>query len=427
MKKFKIWNAHPYLFYFATLGIFLMGVGAAALTFPKNATISGYIVGALLWISVVFLPLFLIFWFREEITYDGKTIKVKNIFREKVIDIKDINKVDYHYHSGSRRYEGNAIELYFYYHVTSPDDYDYYSLYDTVHVNENELIKGDHSGVNLLMLYDDIISKYPEKQKSESNTKTNYVIEENEIEHTISKIESKIDEIINPFLEDKNKAKTDVEPEKTEKKNNPWEEISLEDYENHMSLESVKQLQAMNAIMKKQFNMYPAKKVMILGVAGGNGLEHINSNLFDKVYAVDINKNYLNTVSERYSNISDILECLCLDLTTQPTLLPEADYVIANLLIEYIGYDAFTKVITQVKPKYVSCVIQINTDEENWVSDSPYLHAFDRLDEVHCEMEEKALNDAMAKIGYRNLAGVKETLPNGKALQRLDYGKNSME
>ena len=27
---------------------------------------------------------------------------------------------------------------------------------------------------------------------------------------------------------------------------NPWEEISLSDYENHMSLDSVKQLQAMN-------------------------------------------------------------------------------------------------------------------------------------------------------------------------------------
>ena len=28
--------------------------------------------------------------------------------------------------------------------------------------------------------------------------------------------------------------------------NNPWEEISLDDYENHMSLDSVKQLQTMN-------------------------------------------------------------------------------------------------------------------------------------------------------------------------------------
>ncbi len=38
---------------------------------------------------------------------------------------------------------------------------------------------------------------------------------------------------------------------------NPWEEISLSDYENHMSPDSVKQLQAMNEMMNKQFAAYP--------------------------------------------------------------------------------------------------------------------------------------------------------------------------
>ena len=37
---------------------------------------------------------------------------------------------------------------------------------------------------------------------------------------------------------------------------NPWKEISLSDYENHMSLESVHQLQALNRIMKEQFHRY---------------------------------------------------------------------------------------------------------------------------------------------------------------------------
>ena len=47
--------------------------------------------------------------------------------------------------------------------------------------------------------------------------------------------------------------------------NNPWEEIKLSDYENHMSLESVFQLQTMNQMMKEQFYAYPVKSVMILG------------------------------------------------------------------------------------------------------------------------------------------------------------------
>ena len=53
---------------------------------------------------------------------------------------------------------------------------------------------------------------------------------------------------------------------------NPWNEIKLDDYENHMSLDSVNQLQTMNAMMKEQFEAYPVETSMVLGVAGGNGL-----------------------------------------------------------------------------------------------------------------------------------------------------------
>lgn len=45
---------------------------------------------------------------------------------------------------------------------------------------------------------------------------------------------------------------------------NPWEEIALSDYENHMKLDSVMQLQVLNAMMREQFDRYPVKSVMIL-------------------------------------------------------------------------------------------------------------------------------------------------------------------
>lgn len=38
--------------------------------------------------------------------------------------------------------------------------------------------------------------------------------------------------------------------------NNPWKSISLSDYENHMAMDSVQQLQAMNQMMKGQLNQY---------------------------------------------------------------------------------------------------------------------------------------------------------------------------
>lgn len=201
---------------------------------------------------------------------------------------------------------------------------------------------------------------------------------------------------------------------------NPWEEIPLSDYESHMNLDSVMQLQSMNQMMKEQLDAYSVSSVMILGVAGGNGLEHIDVNKFEKVYGIDINCEYLQAAEERYSCISNILECIELDLTKDVSKLPKAELLIANLLIEYIGYDCFQRAVEHVQPKYVSCIIQINVDD-NWVSDSPYIHAFDGLDKVHHQMEEGSLIQAMKAVGYKPIWQTESPLPNGKKFVRLDF------
>ena len=205
--------------------------------------------------------------------------------------------------------------------------------------------------------------------------------------------------------------------------NNPWEDIDLSDYENHMSLESVNQLQAMNGIMKDQFGDYPVTSAMVLGIAGGNGLEHVDKDKFKVVYGVDINCDYLKAVEERYQDLKGVLKCVKADITSEADTLPSADLLIANLFIEYVGYVPFAQAVKKADPKYVSCVIQINTDEVQWVSDSPYLHAFDKLDEVHHQMSEKDLTDTLKSIGYESILNRMYPLPNGKALQRLDFKK----
>ena len=203
---------------------------------------------------------------------------------------------------------------------------------------------------------------------------------------------------------------------------NPWEEIPLTDYENHMKLGSVMQLQAMNEMMKGQFDAYPVTSVMIFGIAGGNGLEHIQKGKFKKVYGIDVNASYLKEVVQRYPELDGLLECLRIDLTDEADQLPKAEMVIANLLIEYIGYECFQKAIQHVKPKYVSCMIQINM-EDHWVSDSPYLHVFDGLEQVHHQMEEHALETAMLEIDYHAIKTLEHLLPNGKKLVQMDFGR----
>lgn len=55
------------------------------------------------------------------------------------------------------------------------------------------------------------------------------------------------------------------------------------------------------------------------------------------------------------------------------------------------------------------------------MSDSPYLHAFDCLEEVHHQMEENELVACMREIDYRLINTMEQELPNGKKFVRVDF------
>ncbi len=204
---------------------------------------------------------------------------------------------------------------------------------------------------------------------------------------------------------------------------NPWKEIKLSDYEGHMNLESVKQLPVLRAILKAQLEDYGVKSAMIFGVAGGAGLENIVLGQFEKIYGVDINEGFLADCKERFENLQPMLELVNVDLMDDECQLPKSDLVICNLVAEYIGYEALLNSVAKVGAKIASVVIQVNR-ENNFVSDSPYLKRFERLDEVHCLMEEDVLVSKFKCANYSQINRKSWELPNGKLLVRLDFKLN---
>lgn len=203
---------------------------------------------------------------------------------------------------------------------------------------------------------------------------------------------------------------------------NPWNTIPLSIYEEHMRQENVGQLQALSDMMKDQFSAFPVASMMILGITGGNGLIHIDPKKWQQIYGIDINEEYLKECVQRYPQLQDILSCHCVDLSDPACILPQAALVIANLLIEYIGYACFQNAIQKASPIYVSCIIQVN-EQTSFVSDSPYQHNFDCLDEVHVQMEEEALTACMGQLHYSLIHKKETSLPNQKKLIQLDYQK----
>lgn len=162
---------------------------------------------------------------------------------------------------------------------------------------------------------------------------------------------------------------------------NPWNDIPLDIYEAHMSLSNVAQIQALNILTQKQVLAHPdAQSVAIIGVAGGNGLEYCGER-FKAVYGIDVNPSYLHICAQRFRPVlGEKLRLIEMDLRNPESALPEADLIIANLLIEYVGVGTF------------------------------------------CEVDEIELTDVMSRhgyySGYREIVG----LPNGKRFILHDYG-----
>lgn len=203
---------------------------------------------------------------------------------------------------------------------------------------------------------------------------------------------------------------------------NPWENIPLKAYENHMSLADVAQLQALNRIMRTQLAAWPkAVSVTILGIAGGNGLEHCGDNL-GIVTGIDVNQEYLAECRRRFGRaLGSRLQLKHMDLTDEDARLEPADLLIADLLIEYIGVRTFCKRISEVQAEYVSCVIQSSGVGEEFISQSPYQEQLKAIGELHRDVSADELCAGLMELNYVCILECAEKLPNGKRLVRLDF------
>ncbi len=208
---------------------------------------------------------------------------------------------------------------------------------------------------------------------------------------------------------------------------NPWKEVALGDYESHMALGGVYQLQTLDNIMHSQFEAYTVLSVAILGIAGGNGLGNLESiPSIKNIYGIDINPDYLKASQDRAILLGNRYHTINVDVNDDISSLPSAELVIANLFIEYVGYTNFAKAINNMAPKYVSCVIQIDP-EDSYVSDSPYSDKLSVLDSVHRAINEETLTSELSEIGYTKTLQHPSNLPNKKVLLRLDYQKGYLE
>ena len=208
---------------------------------------------------------------------------------------------------------------------------------------------------------------------------------------------------------------------------NPWLKISLSDYEEHMQLPEVRQLGVLSALFGEAIAFCRPSSVAILGIAGGNELERIDTSHTKRIVGFDINPAYLKALQGRSSHVSG-LELYCVDLAKQIVTLAPVQLVHAALIFEHAGVDrCFENALSLIAPGgALSVVLQLPCEAKQGVSTTQF-PSIQKLRSHFFFVDPDWLRTALEKRGLRLRHYMQRSLPSGKGLWMGIFGHELKE
>jgi len=157
-----------------------------------------------------------------------------------------------------------------------------------------------------------------------------------------------------------------------------------------------------------------------MGIAGGNGLEHIDKNITKNVIGIDINREYLDVCFERYNNRIDSLQLLKLDITKDTKPICCADFIWAALVLEYAGIDKCLEFSNNNIARGGHFIVTIQSNN-NLQSVSPTgVESVKKAGIIFRAVDPKVMLVKAKELGYTLVDEEVNQLPNGKTFLTFD-------
>lgn len=205
---------------------------------------------------------------------------------------------------------------------------------------------------------------------------------------------------------------------------NVWNAIPLEDYELHMKHGTVGQLDLLNNLTKKYLRELTPESVLFLGIAGGNGLEHIDNNVTNTVLGIDINQSYLDETNKRFNHKIPNLTLQKLDISTSKSeKLIKANLIWAALIFEYVEMDSCFEFITNNINEKGHLIITIQ--DNNGVNSVSLtgIETIKSVGQIFKLISENELIEVANKFGFIKIGFEENILPNKKILKTSIFVK----
>ena len=197
---------------------------------------------------------------------------------------------------------------------------------------------------------------------------------------------------------------------------NPWLTVPLSEYEQHMSSVEVQQLGALSDLFAEVIGRCRPLSVAILGIAGGNGLDHIDSSITARVVGLDLNPLYLEAVRNRYAHLPG-LELHCVDLSERHVELKPVQLAHAALVFEHAGVDCcLDNAISMIVPGgTLSVVLQLPTESGQTIGETQF-SSIQNLKTHFSLISPASLRESLAGRKFRLIHQTTRELPAGKGL-----------
>lgn len=198
-------------------------------------------------------------------------------------------------------------------------------------------------------------------------------------------------------------------------RSSPWLNVPLADYEGHMTSSSVLQLGALSELFAESLAAAKPASVAVIGIAGGNGLEHIDDHVTRRVVGIDINAGYLEAVRSRFPKLAG-LELHCLDLANEAISLAPVELVHAALVFEHAGTGLCLDNALQLTAPggTISIVLQLPSETAPGVGQGQF-ESIQNLSSHFAMIDPASLVRTLERRGFRVRRETRRSLVAGKA------------
>lgn len=138
---------------------------------------------------------------------------------------------------------------------------------------------------------------------------------------------------------------------------NPWTVVPASDYERHMGPQGVDQLAPLSAMLEEVYAAAQPDRLLVLGCATGNGLEHVNPAVTKRTVGVDVNLQYLGVARQRFIGLGARLELFCSDAEKFRAAPGSFDLVHAALVFEYLLPEPLVRRIAEWVAPHGTCSV----------------------------------------------------------------------